>query len=58
MWYLALPDKLIYFTIFFGGVLTGILSVLLLILIYCSGGGMIKIQFTNDNEAEIKHEDY
>ena len=47
---------LIFFTIFFGGVLTGILSVLLLTFIYCSGGGMIKIQFTADNE--IKHEDF
>ena len=55
MWYLALPDMLIYFTIFFGGALTGILSVLLIMLIYCSGGGMIKIQYTND---EIRPEDY
>jgi hypothetical protein len=55
MWYLALPDMLIYFTIFFGGALTGILSVFLLMLIYCSGGGMIKIQFSND---EIRQEDY
>ena len=56
MWYLALPDMLIYFTIFFGGVLTGILSVFLLMLIYCSGGGTIKIQYTGENE--INHEDY
>ena len=55
MWYLALPDMLIYFTIFFGGALTGILSVFLIILIYCSGGGMKKIHYTND---EIRPEDY
>jgi hypothetical protein len=47
---------LIYFTIFFGGVLTGIISVLLLTFIYCSGGGTIKIQYTTDNE--IKQEDF
>ena len=47
---------LIYFTIFFGGALTGILSVLLIMLIYCSGGGMIKIQYTENDE--IKPEDY
>ena len=56
MWYLALPDMLIYFTIFFGGVTTGMLSILIIILIYCSGGGTIKIQYTEENE--IKHEDY
>tara|TARA_Y100001951_G_scaffold22553_1_gene17486 strand:- start:9 stop:179 length:171 start_codon:yes stop_codon:yes gene_type:complete len=56
MWFMMLPDLLIYFTIFFGGVLTGILSVLLLMLIYCSSGGTIKIQYTKENE--IKHEDY
>jgi len=56
MWYLALPDMLIYFTIFFGGALTGILSILILMLIYCSGGGTIKIQYTE--EDEIRQEDY
>ena len=56
MWYLVLPDMLIYFTIFFGGVLTGILSILILMLIYCSSGGTIKIQYTEENE--INHEDY
>ena len=56
MWYLALPDMLIYFTIFFGGVLTGVLAIFLIMLIYCSGGGTIKIQYTSDDE--IKPEDY
>ena len=56
VWYLVLPDLLIYFTIFFGGVTTGMLSILIIILIYCSGGGTIKIQYTEENE--IKHEDY
>jgi len=56
VWYLVLPDLLIYFTIFFGGVTTGMLSILILILIYCSGGGTIKIQYTN--EDEINQEDY
>ena len=53
---MMLPDLLIYFTIFFGGVTTGMLSILIIILIYCSGGGTIKIQYTEENE--IKHEDY
>jgi|TARA_R110000787_G_scaffold52726_1_gene124082 hypothetical protein len=55
MWFLMLPDLLVYFTIFFGGVLTGILSVFILILVYCSSGGTIKIQYT---ENEIEQEDY
>ena len=48
---------LIFFTIFFGGVLTGILSVLLLTFIYCSGGGTVKIQFIAEDN-EIKQEDF
>ena len=56
MWYLVLPDLLIYFTIFFGGVLTGILSVLMVILLYCKDGGSIKIQYSDTDN--IKQEDY
>ena len=56
MWYLVLPDLLIYFTIFFGGVLTGILSVLMVILLYCKDGGSIKIQYSDTDK--IKQEDY
>ena len=55
MWFLALPDILVFFSIFFGGVLTGVIAVFIIMLIYCSGGGMIKIQYTND---EIRPEDY
>jgi len=50
MWYLVLPDILIYLTIFGGGFLTGVLSVFITVLVYCSGGGTIKIQFTSDKD--------
>ena len=57
MWFLALPDILVFFSIFFGGVLTGILSVLLITFIYCSGGGTIRIQYTEEDKI-IKQEDF
>ena len=56
MWYLILPDLLVYFTIFFGGVLTGILSVVMVILLYCRDGGTIKIQYSETNNLDT--EDY
>ena len=56
MWYLVLPDLLIYFTIFFGGALTGILSVVMVILLYCRDGGIIKIQYSETNNLDT--EDY
>ena len=57
MWFLALPDILVYLTIFWGGVLTGVLGIIIAMVIYCGGGGTIKIQYTTD-EANIKQEDY
>jgi len=57
MWFLALPDILVFFSIFFGGVLTGVTAVFIIMLIYCSGGGTIKIQFTAEDN-EIRQEDY
>ena len=57
MWFLALPDILVYLTIFWGGVLTGVLSIIIAMVVYCGGGGTIKIQYTTD-EANIKQEDY
>ena len=54
MWYLVLPDLLIYFTIFFGGVLTGILSVVMVILLYCRDGGTIKIQYSEINNLDTE----
>jgi len=57
MWYLVLPDIMVYLTIFFGGVLTGILAIIITMLVYCKGGGTIKIQYTEDKD-NIKHEDF
>ena len=57
MWYLALPDILVYLTIFWGGVLTGVLGIIIAMVLYCSGGGTIKIQYTSDKD-NIKPEDY
>ena len=57
MWYLALPDLLVYLTIFWGGVLTGVLSIIIAMVVYCGGGGIIRIQYTSD-EANVKQEDY
>ena len=57
MWFLALPDILVYLTIFWGGVLTGVLSIIIAMVVYCGGGGTIKIQYTTD-EANVKQEDY
>jgi len=57
MWYLALPDILVYLTIFWGGVLTGVLSIIIAMVVYCGGGGIIRIQYTSD-EANVKQEDY
>jgi hypothetical protein len=52
-----LPDLLVYLTIFWGGVLTGVLGIVLAMLVYCGGGGIIRIQYTSD-ETNIKQEDY
>ncbi len=57
MWFLALPDILVYFTIFFGGVFAGILTVIVSMLIFCKDGGIIRIQYTSDGN-NIKHEDF
>ncbi len=57
MWFLALPDILVFLSIFWGGVLTGVIAVFLLVLIYCGGGGTIRIQFTSDGD-NIKHEEF
>jgi hypothetical protein len=57
MWFLALPDILVYFTIFFGGVFAGILTVIVAMLIFCKDGGIIRIQYTSDGN-NIKHEDF
>ena len=57
MWYLAIPDILVYLTIFWGGVLTGVLGIIIAMVVYCSGGGIIKIQYTSDKE-NLKPEDY
>ena len=57
MWFLALPDILVFLSIFWGGVLTGVIAVFLIILIYCGGGGIIRIQFTSDGD-NIKHEEF
>jgi hypothetical protein len=57
MWYLVLPDILVYLTIFFGGVLTGILAIIITMLVYCKGGGTIKIQYTEDKD-NIKQENF
>tara|TARA_B100001250_G_C19200679_1_gene529256 strand:+ start:193 stop:366 length:174 start_codon:yes stop_codon:yes gene_type:complete len=57
MWYLVLPDILVYLTIFGGGFLTGVISVFITVLVYCSGGGTIKIQFTSDKD-NIKDEEF
>ena len=57
MWFLALPDILVFLSIFWGGVLTGVIAVFLLVLIYCGGGGTIRIQFTSDGD-NIKHKEF
>ena len=57
MWFLALPDILVFLPIFWGGVLTGVIAVFLIVLVYCGGGGIIRIQFTSDGD-NIKHEDF
>ncbi len=57
MWYLALPDILVYLTIFWGGVRTGVLGIIIVMVVYCGGGGIIRIQYTSD-EDNLKQEDY
>ena len=57
MWYLALPDMLVYLSIFWGGVLTGVLGIIIAMVVYCGGGGIIRIQYTSD-EDNLKQEDY
>ena len=57
MWYLVLPDILVYFTIFFGGVFAGVLVVIVSMLIYCKDGGIIRIQYTSDGK-NINQEDF
>ena len=52
-----LPDLLVYLTIFWGGVVTGVLGIVVIMLVYCGGGGTIKIQYTSD-EDNVKPEDY
>ena len=51
MWFLALPDILVYLTIFWGGVLTGVLGIIIAMVIYCGGGGTIRIQYTTDKDT-------
>jgi hypothetical protein len=57
MWFLALPDILVFLSIFWGGVLTGVIAVFIILLVYCSGGGIIRIQYTS-NKDNIKQEDF
>ena len=57
MWFLALPDILVFLSIFWGGVLTGVIAVFIILLVYCSGGGIIRIQYTS-NKDNIKQDDF
>ena len=54
---LMLPDLLVYLTIFICGFLAGLVSIALVILLYCMNGGIIRIQCTSD-DFNIKQEDF
>jgi hypothetical protein len=54
VWYLILPDLLVYFTIFFGGVLTGGLLIVMVVLFYLRDGGSIRIQCTNEDNPNLE----
>ena len=50
-WFIMLPDIFQFFTIFGLGVMTGIFMCLMLILLYCWGGGEIQIKMVRTDES-------
>ena len=50
-WFIMLPDIFHFFTIFGLGVMTGIFLCLMLILLYCWGGGQIMIKMVRTDES-------
>ena len=50
-WFIMLPDIFHFFTIFGLGVMTGIFICLMLILLYCWGGGEIQIKMVRTDES-------
>jgi len=50
-WIIMLPDIFHFFTIFGLGVMTGIFLCLMLILLYCWGGGQIMIKMVRTDES-------
>jgi len=51
-WFLMLPDIFHFFTIFGFGVMTGMWICLLLVLLYCWGGGEIQVKMVNKQQQE------
>ena len=49
--FIMLPDLFHFFTIFGLGVITGIFICLMLILLYCWGGGEIQIKMVRTDES-------
>jgi len=52
-WFLMLPDIFHFITIFGLGLMTGILLTIILILLYCWGGGEIQIKYTNKDQENF-----
>ena len=50
-WFIMLPDIFHFFTIFGLGVMTGIFMCLMLILLYCWGGGEIQVKMVRTDES-------
>ena len=50
-WFIMLPDIFHFFTIFGLGVMTGIFLCLMLILMYCWGGGEIQVKMVRKDES-------
>ena len=51
-WFIMLPDIFHFFTIFGLGVMTGIFMCLMLILLYCWGGGEIQIKMVRKEPGD------
>jgi hypothetical protein len=48
MWFLNLPDILVFFAIWGCGFLTGLFIMVLATIMFCWGGGAIHIRYTKD----------
>jgi len=55
MWFLNIPDILVFLAIWGCGFLTGVFTIVVVALVFCHGGGAICIKYTKDEPLNMEN---